>query len=169
MNIHYTSMRQVTFKNRIIFLFLFSSLIPFVFLGVISFYTIDSILSNKVEHTLQSKLEQDLSYLENTLNNVNHVSQQLAFGIGTNKLIEEMNNAQEPFKQIQLLNEIKEELNVISFSNPNIGLLMYYYPETDSHKFENFSIRGKFSPDQLPVMAKYSDITYFGPLLCLTY
>ncbi len=163
MSIIFKNMSQVTFKNRIIFLFLFSSLIPFIFLGLISFYTINSILSNKVEHTLQSKLEQDLSNLENILNNVNHVSQQLAFGVGTNKLIEEMNNAHEPFERIQLVNEIKDELNVISFSNPNIGLMLYYYPETSSYKFENFGIRGEFRPEQLPIMEKYSDITYFGP------
>lgn len=73
---------RITFKNRIIFIFLISTLIPFICLGVISFYTIDSIIDNKVENSIQSKLKQDLTTLENSLNNLNHVSQQLAFGGG---------------------------------------------------------------------------------------
>ncbi|KGE18209.1 sensor histidine kinase [Paenibacillus wynnii] len=153
---------QVTFKNRIISIFLFGSLVPFICLGFVSFYTIDSILGNKVESAIKSNLKQDISTLENALNNLNHVSQQLAFG-GINKQIEDLQQVLEPYDRIQLLTEIKSELNIISFSNPNVGLIMYYYPETDLHELENFNIRGHFSPKELPIMAKYPEITYYGP------
>lgn len=156
-------LKQITFKNRIIAIFLISSLIPFICLGFISFYTINSILGNKVEAALQNNLNQELIVLENTLNNINHVSQQLAFGGGTNKLLEELVHETESYNQIQLRNNIKAELNIISFSNPNVGLIMYYYPEVGTYDFENFRLRSEFLPDQLPLMAKYSEITYFGP------
>jgi len=155
--------QNVTFKNRIIFIFLVSSLTPFICLGFISFYTIDSIIGNKVESALQSNLKQDLMTLENALNNMNHVSQQLAYGGGTNKLIEQLEAEKEPYERLRLVNEIRSELNNITFSNPNIGLLMYYDPEIGSYEFENFSVRGIFSPEKLPVMADYPEITYFGP------
>lgn len=154
---------RVTFKNRIIFIFLISTLIPFICLGVISFYTIDSIIDNKVENSIQSKLKQDLTTLENSLNNLNHVSQQLAFGGRVTTLLDELQKESEPSNRIQLIREINSEINLISFSNPNIGLILYYYPETGLHDFENFSLRGDFLPEQLPVMAKYSGITYYGP------
>jgi len=154
---------RITFKNRIIFIFLISTLIPFICLGVISFYTIDSIIDNKVENSIQSKLKQDLTTLENSLNNLNHVSQQLAFGGRVTTLLDELQKESEPSNRIQLIREINSEINLISFSNPNIGLIMYYYPETGLHDFENFSLRGDFLPEQLPVMAKYSGITYYGP------
>jgi len=155
--------KHVTFKKRIIFIFLFSSLIPFSCLGFISFYTIDSIISNKVESAIQSNLKQDLLTLENTLNNLNHVSQQLAYGERTNMMLEQMNNEKEPYRRIELLNEIKHELNVITFTNPNIGLMMYYNPDKDSYEFENFRVKGHFAPDKLPIIAQYSEITYYGP------
>ncbi len=154
---------QVTFKNRIIFIFLCSSLIPFICLGFLSFYTIDSILRNKVESSLQSNLKQDLITLENTLNNLNHVSQQLAYGARANDFFEELKNEREPYNRIQLRSEIKSEINLISFSNPNVGLIMYYYPEKQEYDFESFRLRGDFLPDELPIMAKYSEITYYGP------
>lgn len=155
--------RNVTFKNRIIFIFLISTLAPLLCLGIISFYTIDSIIGNKVESALQSNLNQDLMTLENALNNLNHVSQQLAYGGGTNKLLEQLAAEKEPYERLRLTNEIKSELNVISFSNPNVGLMMYYNPKKDYYNFENFRVRGRFAPDQLPVLAKFSEITYYGP------
>nr|WP_204955890.1 histidine kinase [Metabacillus crassostreae] len=154
---------QVTFKNRIIFIFLISTFIPFICLGVISFYTIDSIIDNKVESSIQSNLKQDLVTLENSLNNINHVSQQLAFGGRVTLLLEELQNESEPSQKIELISEIKSEINLISFSNPNVGLIMYYYPDTGLHDFENYKLRNDFLPKQLPMMANYSGITYYGP------
>lgn len=158
-------LHNVTFKNRIILIFLISSLAPFVCLGLISFYTIDSIIDNKVESALQSNLKQDIMTLENTLNNLNHVSQQLAYGGGTNRLIEQLDTATQPYERLRLNNEIRSELNNITFSNPNIGLLMYYDPDAKTYEFENFRIRGDFAPSKLPLMAEYPQITYFGPHL----
>ncbi|MFD2671152.1 sensor histidine kinase [Marinicrinis sediminis] len=155
--------KQVTFRNRMIMIFLISSLLPFICLGWISFYTIDSILDNKVESALQSNLKQDLLILENTLNNLNHVSQQLAYGGGMIRMLEQLEQEQEPYERARLLTEIKSDLNVLTFSNPNVGLLMYYYPEMDEIQFENFRVREDFDPDKLPVMASYPEMTYYGP------
>lgn len=155
--------KQVTFKKRMIAIYLLSILIPFLCLGSLSFYTIDSIIANKVEGSIQSALKQEVLALENTLNNLNHVSQQLAFGGGTNRLLEQLQHETDPYEQIRLRNEMKSELNVITFSNPNVGLTMYYYPDTGAYDFENFAVRDRFDPKQLPVMAHYPEITYYGP------
>lgn len=156
-------LNNVTFKNRIIFIFLISSLTPFICLGFLSFYTIDSIIGNKVESALQSNLKQDLLTLENTLNNLNHVSQQFAYGGSAIKRLEELETVQQPYEKLRLNNEIRGELNNITFSNPNIGLLMYYDATKNTYDFENFRVRGEFEPNELPVLAQYSEITYYGP------
>jgi len=158
-------LNNITFKNRIIVIFLISSLTPFICLGFISFYTIDSIIGNKVESALQSNLKQDLMTLENTLNNLNHVSQQFAYGGGTIKLLEQLEEAKEPYEKLRLNNEIRSELNIITFSNPNIGLMMYYDPDSLQYSFENFRIRGDFKPETLPLLADFSEIQYYGPHL----
>jgi two-component system sensor histidine kinase YesM len=155
--------RQLTFKNRIITIFTLIILVPFVCLGLASLFTINSILVNKVEGSIQSNLRQDVLTMENTLNNLNHVLQQITFGGGTSKLLEQLQQESEPFERISLRNELKSELNVITFSNPNIGLTMYYFEKTGQYDFENFPVREPFNPDELPVMAVYPEITYFGP------
>lgn len=155
--------RQFTFKHRIISIFFLIVLIPFVCLGLASLFTINSILANKVGTSLQSNLKQDLLILDNTLNNLNHVSQQLAFGGGTNRILEQLQEETSRFEIIRLRNEMKYELNVVTFSNPNVGLTLYYNQETGEYDFENFMVRESFSPKSLPIMESYPEITYFGP------
>lgn len=155
--------RRITFRKRIIFIFLISSLIPFVCIAVLSFYTINTILNNQVENSLKNILQQDLLVLENTLNNLNHVSQQVAFSNGINELVEQLQSERDPYERSSLISRIKSELNVISFSNPNIGLMMYYSPESGTYEFENFRVRDDFAVERLPILEKYPDITYYGP------
>ncbi|MEK0315775.1 sensor histidine kinase [Cohnella sp. 56] len=157
--------RQFTFKHRIISIFFLIVLIPFVCLGLASLITINSILVNKVGSSFQSSLKQDLLIMDNTLNNLNHVSQQLAFGGATNRLLEQLQVETDRFEIIRLRNEMKYDLNVVTFSNPNVGLTLYYNPETGEHDFENFMVRESFDPKKLPIMAEYPEITYFGPHL----
>lgn len=99
--------KPITFKKRILFIFLFSSLMPFICLGFLSFYTINSIIGNKVESAIQHRLKQDLLTLENTLNNLNHVSQQLAIGGRITTLIERLQQTDQPYERVQLYGEIR--------------------------------------------------------------
>ncbi|OMF30794.1 sensor histidine kinase [Paenibacillus sp. FSL H8-0548] len=154
--------RQFTFKNRIITIFTLSILIPFVCLGLVSLFAINSILANQVQGSIQSSLRQEILALENTLNNLNHVSQQLVFG-STNRLLEQLQHESDPFERLRLRNQLKSELNVITFSNPNIGLTLYYFENTKEYDFENFFVREQFNPEQLPVMEIYPEVVYFGP------
>jgi len=155
--------RKITFKKRIIAIFIFSVLIPFICLGWISLYTINSIITNKVESSIQSNLKQEILGLENTLNNLNHVSQQLAFGIGNNKLLEQLYYEKDPFIKSRYRNDLKGDLNVLTFSNPNVGLTFYYYEDKQEYDFENFPVRDNFNTNKLPKMESYPEITYYGP------
>lgn len=69
----------LTLKRRIMIIFSFTALIPFISIGLISYYTIYSLLTNKIQTGIQSNLKQVELSLENTITNLNHVSQQLAF------------------------------------------------------------------------------------------
>jgi len=155
--------RQLTFKKRIIAIFVVCMLIPFLCLGLISWYTINSILTNKVESSIVSNLQQERLQLENVLNNLNHVSQQLAFGVNNNRLLEQLYYEKDLFNKSRIRNDIKVDLNVVTFSNPNVGLMLYYFTESETYDFENFPVRDDFNIFTLPVMETYPEITYYGP------
>ncbi|MGG1637544.1 sensor histidine kinase [Paenibacillus sp. NRS-1760] len=155
----------LTLKKRIIIIFLLSSLIPFISIGLISYYTIYSILTNKIQSGIQSNLNQVELSLENTISNLNHVSQQLAFEGSVGKKLDEFlaSADRKPFERYKMISNLKEELSLITFTNPSIGLTLYYFQDDHSYDLENLGVKDNFFPEKSPLLAKYSGISYYGP------
>ncbi|MFC9708577.1 histidine kinase [Paenibacillus sp. NPDC056933] len=154
----------MTLKKRIFLLFFLSAFIPFISIFAISYYTIDSIFANKIDDGIRSNLQQVTSSLENSITNLNHVTQQLSYsGTLGKKLDEVLKPSSNIFELIETRDELKSELNVVTFTNPNIGLTLYYFQEDGSTQFGNFPIKDRFSPESLPVLSKAYGITYYGP------
>ncbi|WP_338556679.1 histidine kinase [Paenibacillus sp. KS-LC4] len=155
----------LTLKKRIIIIFLFSSLIPFISIGMISYYTIYSILTTKIQSGIQSNLNQVVLSLENTISNLNHVSQQLAFEGSVGKKLDQLltSTASEPYERVEMKSKLKEELSLITFTNPSIGLTLYYFQNNHSYDLENSGVKDHFAPENLPLLAQYSGISYYGP------
>lgn len=145
-------------------LFFLSAFIPFISIFAISYYTIDSIFANKIDDGIRSNLQQVTSSLENSITNLNHVTQQLSYsGTLGKKLDEVLKPSSNIFELIETRDELKSELNVVTFTNPNIGLTLYYFQKDGSTQFGNFPIKDRFSPESLPVLSKAYGITYYGP------
>lgn len=154
----------MTLKKRIFLLFFLSAFIPFISIFAISYYTIDSIFANKIDDGIRSNLQQVTSSLENSITNLNHVTQQLSYsGTLGKKLDEVLKPSSNIFELIETRDELKSELNVVTFTNPNIGLTLYYFQEDGTTQFGNFPIKDRFSPESLPVLSKAYGITYYGP------
>jgi two-component system sensor histidine kinase YesM len=153
----------LTLKRRIIIIFLFSSLIPFVSIGLISYYTIYSLLTNKIQTGIQSNLKQVELSLENTISNLNHVSQQLAFGGTVGQKLDQLLSTTQPFERLKVTDELKDVLSLVSFTNPSIGLTLYYFKNDRTYSFENQGVKDSFSLDKLPLLAEYYAISYYGP------
>ncbi|MDQ8735968.1 hypothetical protein [Paenibacillus sp. LHD-38] len=77
---------------------------------------------------------------ENSLSNLNHVSQQLAFEGNIGKQLELFLTAEKPYDRRYLTDQIKYQLNLITFTNPNIGLTLYYFSNDRSIHFENMGV-----------------------------
>jgi len=159
----------VTLRRRIIFIFLITFLLPFLVITTISYMTITSILTNKIQSGIRDNLNQTRSSLENAFSNLNHVSQQLAFqgSVGIN--LERYLNETEPFQKANLIDEIVNELRTISFTNPNIGLTLYYFQKDGAYLFENFGAKEPFDPGALPMLAQQHRISYLGPHVSRKY
>ncbi|WP_183603243.1 sensor histidine kinase [Paenibacillus phyllosphaerae] len=154
---------RITLKNRILLLFTAATLIPFILTCYASYNTISSILDKKLTSGIQSNLKQLRLSLDNTLSNLNHVSQQLSFEGSIGQQLEQFITAKQPYERSFLTNQIKNQLNLVTFTNPNIGLTMYYFHDDGTFLFENYGVKDGFDIQQLPVLASYYGITYYGP------
>jgi two-component system, sensor histidine kinase YesM len=154
----------MTLKRRIVIIFSLSTLIPYLCITAVSYTAISSILVNKTQAGIQDSLRQVLLLLENTIRNLNRISQQLTLEGAVGSMVEEYLAVPNSFERSKLKLEIRNELNVIAFSNPNVGLIMYYFKDgTGSKDLESLPVKEGFNPDSLPVLASYYGITYFGP------
>ncbi|NBD27756.1 sensor histidine kinase [Paenibacillus glycinis] len=153
----------MTLKKRIIILFLISSLLPFIFVFFISYHTIYSILTNKIQDNLQSNLRQVELSLENAIGNLNSVSEQLAFKGSIGRDLEILLTSDNAYERSQMTTQINAELNLITFTNTNVGLTMYYFQKDGLHQFENTGVKPDFDPNALPLLTEYYGITYYGP------
>jgi len=159
--------RLLTLRKRIVIVFLFSSLVPFVLTAAISYATIASIQANQIQARIRTNLSGVSTSIENALDNLNHVSQQLALQGTVGGLLEQYLGATEGFDRASLRDRIKTELNLVSYTNPNVGLMMYTFGDGARHDFESSTSLSTRPPTSLPLLVKRNLISYFGPHLSL--
>ncbi|WP_244444720.1 sensor histidine kinase [Paenibacillus camerounensis] len=155
--------QQATLKKRIMFIFASSTLVPFICVVLLSYHTMSSILSGNLENGVRSNLKQAELSLERTISNLNHVSQQLALQGSVGKKVDELLTSDKQFERAVLTEEINTELNLISFTNPTIGLMMYYSADSEGYMFNTTNVKENYEPGRLPLLAEYFRISYFGP------
>lgn len=158
---HFLSM--LTLKQRIVLIFSASTLIPFLCTALISYSTMSSILSSKLEESVDSNLKQVQLSMESTIRNLNHVSQQIALPSNIGNNLDAFLVATQPLDRAQLYGKIKTLLTLTTFTNSSIGLTMYYFRNDGSYLFENTAVREQFSLERLPLLAEYFKISYYGP------
>ncbi len=154
---------RLTLKKRILLIFASGIIIPFAITTFVSNRTISVILSDNLNSGVQSNLHQMQLSLENTISNLNHVSQQLAYPGSVGKLLEQYLSAERAYDRASLIEEIQSELNLITFTNPSTGFVAYYFADEDRMRFANAGPRDNFDPDKLPLLAAYYGISYYGP------
>ncbi len=158
--------RTNTLKNELTRILVFSSLIPIAFIGIMSYYTISSIQQNKVTLGIYSALNQARQGIENTLNNLNYASKQLALNGEIGKNLDAYLSGGNSFEKFSMRNSIEDSLRVINFSNQDLGLMMYYLPDAKTGSkilFENLQVKDDFDISQLPFIFEQNGISYYGP------
>ncbi|WP_051620903.1 sensor histidine kinase [Paenibacillus sp. UNC451MF] len=153
--------RPYSLKYQLIVILFISSLTPLILIGSISYFSMYAILQNKAEGGVQSNLHQVRISLEDTIGQLNHTSQQLAFDGRVGKNLESY-LAADYYEKKRLNDDIRSELSLIHFTNPTLGLMFYYFANDNQKLFENFNVRDD-DILKLPVLIRFDKITYYGP------
>ncbi|MDR0269903.1 histidine kinase [Paenibacillus sp.] len=150
-------------KRKLVHVLLLSTFIPLLLIGIISYTSMHTILETKITSGIHSNLKQVRVSLENVLGNLNYASQQLAFDGRVGKDIYAYMTNDHPYDRKILAGEIETEMNLLTSTNPNIGLMFYYNQGTNQILFPNLLVREGFDPAELPVFTKLPGISYYGP------
>ncbi|MDQ8736782.1 histidine kinase [Paenibacillus sp. LHD-38] len=154
---------KLSLKKRMLIIILTSSLIPLSLIGTLSYYKMYAMLNNKIEASVQNNLQQVALSLENTISNLNYVTQQMAFEGNVGRGLQNYLNTENVYEKSRLDKELITKLNIINFSNPSIGLMSYYFKNEKSFLFQNFPTKKDFHLEDLPVLQRFDNITYYGP------
>ncbi len=150
-------------KNRVAAVLLLSTIIPLVLSGGISYFSITSILENKIQNGVHSNLKQVQISLVNTLANLNHVSQQLAFNGTVGRDLSKYLEMDDLLLKDRLGKEIQNNVNLINFTNPDLGRMFYYFADTQSYVFPEPMLSDQFVPESNPKLLQQGELTYYGP------
>jgi two-component system sensor histidine kinase YesM len=156
-------LEKITLKKRIVFIFAVGTLIPFVCTALISYNAMSSILSSKLDSGVRSNLKNVQQSLESTIDNLNHVSQQLVIPGSVGGYLDTYLHTEQPYERAKYYQDIKTKLNEITFTNPGIGLTMYYSDEDNRYLFNTTGVKSDFTINQLPLLANHYRIANFGP------
>lgn len=154
---------SLTLKQRIVLLFGVGTLVPFVIVVLVSHLTIASIQTNQIQGRIQTNLREIQWNLENALENLNHVSQQLALEGSIGSLLEEFMTSEDSFERATLRAKIKSEIALVSYTNPNVGFMMYTFDGGKTHDFESYPQVRKVDWATLPLLESHYQVSYYGP------
>lgn len=155
-------------RTLVIYLML-GCLLPLVLVGVLTYSSIYSILSNKIKSGISATLMQEAANLENAVINLDLASKQFALdGEIANEVSDYLSlQDSQVFNKAQIMASIKERMNLAAFTNPYLGLTAYLElvgpGNAESVLFANLNIDKTFSSSTLPKFIHYNGADYFGP------
>ncbi|WP_208585648.1 sensor histidine kinase [Gracilibacillus suaedae] len=154
---------RLSLKSRISLVFALSTFLLLMFTIMFSYQSMSNILTNKLHATFNSNLQQIRLSMENTIEDLNYVAQQIAFSENLTFKLDDYLHSSPSYDRVKVYEDIKNELNVIQFSNPSIGLSLLYLKENDQYLFYNHGVKDEFSLDHEPLLNEGYNMHTYGP------
>ncbi|MFC4302613.1 histidine kinase [Cohnella boryungensis] len=151
-------------RKRLVIFLMIGCLLPLVLVGLLTYSSIYSILMNKIQSGISASLQQEAVSLENTINNLDFASKQFALDGQIAEEVSDFLQERQIYRKSQIMASINEKINLVTFTNPYLGLTAYVIPDASEQiLFSNLSMDQQFDAKRLPAFAEYSGAAYFGP------
>jgi Predicted signal transduction protein with a C-terminal ATPase domain len=153
-----------TLRRTLVIYLLIACLFPPILFSVYTYSSLHSILTNKIRSGIDASLKQEATGLENVVNVLDFVSKQFALDGHIADLMNRYLTTDRTYDKAVIKKDIEESMNVVNFTNPNLGLTVYYMPEArEPVLFTNLSVSPSFGVEDLPPFVPYKGASYFGP------
>jgi Predicted signal transduction protein with a C-terminal ATPase domain len=153
-----------TLRRTLVIYLLIACLFPPLLFAGYTYSSIHAILKHKIRAGIEASLKQEATGIENLLSNLDYVSKQFALDGQTAAKINEFLKTEKLTERVEVMQDIEDNLNVVNFTNPNLGLMVYYNGNAnDPVLFANLAVDPVFRVDDLPAFVKHNGTSYFGP------
>lgn len=156
--------KRSTLRRTLVIYLLIACLFPPALLAGYTYNAMHSILKHKISAGIEASLKQEAMGIENLLSNLDFVSKQFALDGQTAARVNEFIQTEKVTEKVNLIQYIEDTFNVVNFTNPNVGLMVYYQEDIENPiLFTNLSVRDEFNIEELPLFIRYNGTAYFGP------
>ncbi|GIO12838.1 histidine kinase [Cohnella xylanilytica] len=153
-----------TLRRTLVVYLLIACLFPPILFSVYTYSSLHSILTNKIRSGIDASLKQEATGLENVFNVLDFVSKQFALDGHIADLMNRYLTTDRTYDKAVIKKDIEESMNVVNFTNPNLGLTVYYMPDApEPVLFTNLTVSPQFGIEGLPPFVQYRGASYFGP------
>ncbi len=158
------SSTNITLKTRLIFMIIISSSIPIILVGLISYYYLFAVLTDRMYIGIQNNLSQVRIALETVLDTLNHTSQHLAFEGVIGEDLTMYLSSDISYSKKEIMDKMNTQITTIEFANTNISNITYYIQQHDTNTLKkiNASLAHNY-PINLKPLSINNDITFYGP------
>lgn len=150
-------------RKRLIVVILICSVVPVVLIGVTSYIVIYSILDNKIAKGIQNNLHQVRIELESAYINLNNISQQMSYTSQIGSNIVNYLKSDKVIDKYILNRQIRESLQIVSFTNPDLGLFYYYVPGSPEVYYPSMNVQTSLDSDKLTLLVNYKGAFFYTP------
>jgi len=160
-------MRSLLFyslRGRLGLLLVVSTIIPIVLIGIISYNYIYVSQVDRLEQELAGRVASEQEAIESLMSQMSNASQMLVVQGGIGRDVMTYLQEDDEYERAILFWEINRALANVYLSNPNIGAVYYYFPNTESPiMFANMEIKDADRMFEQPELFKANLLTYYGP------
>lgn len=151
-------------RGRLALILILAAVFPIVVIGFISYQWVYTVQTQKIGQDLQSAALRQREELERKIEEMDRVSQLLDVEGGIGRDVLRYLAISDPYERSVLYRNISESIVNVNFSNPNLGVMFFYAPESgQTVLFPNSPDISEFRPDQLNLLYQQRNFSYYGP------
>lgn len=152
-----------TLKGRLYLMLIASTILPILLIGAMSVYAITSILDNKIDKGIESNLSMIQDNLERTMEYLDYTSQQFtASGLIGKNLGQILVTPSDSFEMFDLRKTMHENITLLNFTNPIVGMSLYYDMESKEVLYTNL-MADELKFDAIPELLVTGGSSFYGP------
>ncbi|MBZ4665445.1 MAG: integral rane sensor signal transduction histidine kinase [Mahella sp.] len=156
-------MKFKTLKQRLIFTLTIGMLMSFALMAITSYNAIYSIQQNRINTSIASALERFTDQCDRDYYNLMQITQQMMPQGYVGNDVNGYFFADQQFNKAMLTRRISNNIEMLTYSYPNVQLVMYYNPKDNAPLFSNLPPSEDVLLQHLPDLKQNLEIAYQPP------
>lgn len=165
MRLRYRAKSPRSLKGRLALILTIATVVPLLLTGYVSYRWIYIVQTEKIQQDWMDRTRLERDELDRKLDELARVSQLLDVEGGIGRDVVQFIGSGTPYERSILYRNITQSVANVNFSNPNLGVVLFYAPELEEKVlFPNTDAKFDFRPETMSVFYEQKAFVYFGPL-----